>query len=95
MLIDSVKQSSQKELNRSNNMNFSKDSLSIFGLSSEDIWCHDRGIDIAFKSMNIHLYNYFSDMGFKLYQRNGYKVLSLRRKPKVKMLTIKEAYNLI
>lgn len=75
-------------------MTLSKDPLSIFGLDLEDICCHDRGIDIAFKSMNGNLYNYFADLGFKLHQRNGYKVFSLRRKPKDGILSVKEAYNL-
>lgn len=75
-------------------MNFVKSPLSIFGLDNEDICCHSRGIDIAFKSMNDHLYNYFTDLGFTLYQRPGYKVLSLRRKPKDGMLSVREAYRL-
>lgn len=75
-------------------MTLSKDPLSIFGLDKEDICCHDRGIDIAFQTMNGHLYNYFADLGFKLHQKNGYKVLSLRRKPKDGILSVKEAYKL-
>jgi hypothetical protein len=69
-------------------------SITIFGLDDEDICCHDRGIDICFRSMNGNLVNYFTDMGFKLLRKNGYKQLSLRRKPKDGILSVKEAYNL-
>lgn len=70
-------------------------SLSIFGLNEQDICCHARGIDIAFTKMDGNIYNYFADKGFKLRQNNGFKTLSLRRKPKGGPLTpIKEAYSL-
>jgi len=69
--------------------------LSLFGLDSNDICCHSEGIDIAFQKMDGNIYNYFADKGFKFHQKEGYKLLSLRRKPKGGPLTsVKEAYNL-
>lgn len=69
--------------------------LSLFGLDSSDICCHSEGIDIAFQKMDGNIYNYFADKGFKLYKKNNYQVLSLKRKPKGGPLTsIKEAYSL-
>ena len=52
--------------------------FSIFGLSDDDICFSKHGVDIAFEKLDSLLIDYFQDKGFRLHQRDGYKVLSLR-----------------